>query len=477
MRMKCLFDFRFCAKICFGASGLAAALIGQTRESNPLLQLDQFSASVQALTARVSPSVVRIRVIRYGAQDESGRTELQIGRQESIGSGVIVDPAGYILTNAHVVEGAQKIKVNLVPKGVQTIPSVVASSYSAPQNASLIGVFPEGDLALIKVDGADLPALPLANYDKLRQGEVVFAMGSPAGLQNSVSMGIVSSIARQPDPDSPFLYIQTDTPINPGNSGGPLLNTAGEIVGLNTFILTQSGGNEGVGFAIPSLLLKWVYPQLRKYGHVHRATTGLGLQAITPTLASALKLPRNSGVVISDVQPGSPAESAGIKLEDVLLSVDGRAIDSVPSMTGFLFEHGSGEHIKIRILRGVQELSFELVTVEQPHPADRLTDLSDPVKNLIPALGVIGVMVDKRIEGIVGELRFPTGVIVTARVQTPSAAATGLQTSDVLHAVNGTFVSNVDNLQRVLESLKPGDPVALLIERAGQFSYLSFEMQ
>jgi serine protease Do len=443
---------------------------------NSFQQIEQFSDSIQTLTARVSPSVVRILVTRYGAGEESGRTELSVGRQQTIGSGVIVDPDGYIMTNAHVVEGALKIKVNVMPQGQDTISEVVNRSYSPPQDASLIGVFKEGDLALIKIAGTGLPALKLADYGKLRQGEVVFAFGSPAGLQNSVSMGIVSSIARQPDPDSPFLFIQTDTAINPGNSGGPLLNTAGEIIGLNTFILSQSGGNEGVGFAIPSMLINWVFPQLRKYGHVHRSTIGIGVQTITPTLAAALKLARNSGVVITDVLPGGIAESAGIKLNDVLLAMDGRPVDSVPAMMGSFFAHGNSDHMKVQVLRGTEALSFDVVPLEQQHQSDRLTDFIDPASNLIPSLGIVGVAVDKRTEAILGQLRLPTGIIVAARMQTATAVDAALQAGDVVHAVNNDFVFTVDKLKQSVASLKPGEPVALLIERAGQLLYVSFEM-
>jgi serine protease Do len=323
------------AWVCLGICAFVSGAQAQT-EKNSIGLVDQLSSSVQALATRVSPSVVQILVTRYGAQEESGRTSLVVGRQQSIGSGVVVDPEGYIITNAHVVEGAQRIRVKLVPPGEQTIRTVVAHSYAPPKDAALVGVFKEADLALLKIAVTGLTALPFADYRKLRQGQVVFAFGSPEGLQNSMSMGIVSAIARQPDPDSPMLYIQTDAPINPGNSGGPLVNTAGEIVGLDTFIVTQSGGSEGIGFAIPSIMVRWVFQQLRKYGHVHRPVIGVGLQTITPTLAAALKLPRDSGVVVSDVLPGSPAESAGLKINDVLLSADDRQLDSVPAFMGYL---------------------------------------------------------------------------------------------------------------------------------------------
>jgi len=441
-----------------------------------LQQLEEFSTSVQNLTARVSPSVVKIQVTRYRAAEEGSNTDVVSGKQEAIGSGVIVDPEGYIITNAHVVQAAQKIQVSLQPSGEQSIANVVAQGYTKPREANLVGVFKEGDLALIKIPGGKLPALPLADYGKLRQGQVVFAFGSPSGLQNSVSMGVVSSIARQPDPDSPFLYIQTDAPINPGNSGGPLVNTAGEVVGLNTFILSQSGGNEGVGFAVPSLLIKWVWPELQKRGHVDRTTIGVGLQTINPLLSNALKLNVTSGVLISDVATDGPAATAGLKVNDVLVSIDGRPIETVPALLGFFFEHRPGKEVKVQVLRGGQQLSFDVMPVQSPHEADRLADMVDSANNLIPSLGYIGLTVDKKVDELLGSLRFPTGVVMVTRIQSPSAVNTGIQPGDVVHSVNNDFVYNVDGLKAAMSKFKTGDPVALLIERGEQLLYVAFEL-
>jgi serine protease Do len=454
----------------------AAARAQAPGKPSALSQLDQLSGAIENLVSRVSPSVVRIRVTRFGSTEESGRTDLVVGKEVAVGSGVIIDPDGYILTNAHVVSGARTIKVNLTPPGEQSTEKVIAQSYAPAVDATLTGIFKEGDLALIKVDATGLPALPLADYAKLRQGQIVFAFGSPQGLQNSVTMGVVSSIARQVDPDSPFLFIQTDTAINPGNSGGPLVNTAGEVVGLNTFILSQSGGNEGVGFAIPSTLIQWVYPQLRKRGHVHRSMVGLGFQAITPTLAAALKLSRSSGVLVSDIHPGSPADKAGIKLNDILISVDGRPVDAATALLEFFFRQPTGKPVDIRILRGAQEMSFDLVPVEEPHKADRLEAFADPAEALVPSLGILGVTIDKRVTEIAGDLRLPSGVIVAARAPNPSGVDTGLQVSDVIYAVNGDFVVNVDDLKSAIGRFSSGDPVALLIERSGQLQYVAFEI-
>ena len=267
-------------------------------------------------------SVVQVLVTGYGPVDEdqrNGETGLVIGRQRSIGSGAIIDSDGYIVTNAHVVAGARHVQVVLHRDAGATGPvRSLAGEASQTVDARIVGVASDIDLALLKVDVTGLRALPLADYDAIRQGEIVFAFGSPEGLRNSVTMGVVSSVARQPDPDSPTIYIQTDAPINPGNSGGPLVNVDGELVGLNTFILTESGGSQGLGFAIPSAVVASAYPQLRKFGHLHRGLIGLSTQAITPTLAAALGLSRTSGVLVSDVEPESAAEAAGVAVGDVV---------------------------------------------------------------------------------------------------------------------------------------------------------------
>src|SRR5262249_20166765 len=157
----------------------------------------------------------------------------------------------------------------------------------------------------------------------------VFAFGSPQGLRNTVTHGLVSAVARQIDPDSPLIYVQTDAPVNPGNSGGPLVNVDGEVVGMNTFIVSESGGNEGLGFAIPCATVRTVFRQLKQFGHLRRQEIGIGIQAITPVMAAALSLPRNYGVVISDVVPGGPAQSAGLAVGDLLVSINGQPADNL----------------------------------------------------------------------------------------------------------------------------------------------------
>lgn len=465
----------------------AAALAAQAQtpaRKNPAQLLDQFSESLQTLAARVSPSVVQITVDRFAAQDSGGRTSVTLGRQQVVGSGVIIDPDGYIVTNAHVVSNALRIRVvRTVPPvragdlSDQTIANTLSQALAPPIDASLVGVFAELDLALIKIAGRNLPALHFADYRKLRQGQVVFAFGSRQGLGDSMSMGVVSSVARQPDPDNPFMYIQTDAPINPGDSGGPLVNSAGDVVGLDTFILSQSGGNEGIGFAIPSSLVELSSAQLRKYGHMHRQMIGVGVQSITPTLSAALKLPSAGGVLISDILPDGPAQGAGVKLDDIVTAIDGLRVENVPMFMTGLLSHPPEKKVRLDVLRAGEPVSFEITPVEESHKSDELSDRIDPEKNRVRRLGIVGVGIDKRVAAMFSDLRGPYGVIVAALAAGPASSETSLQVGDVIHEVNGAAVSSVEDLNAAMEKFSRGDAVALFIERDGKLQYLAFELQ
>jgi serine protease Do len=443
-------------------------------ENDPLHQLNN---SVRALVKRVTPSIVQIMVIGYGPVDSGrGNTSLVIGKQQSVGSGAIIDPDGYIVTNAHVVRGAHRVQVNIPAATTDDSPAgSLAIGRGRTMEARIVGVDTDLDLALLKIEAKNLPTLRLADYNKLRQGEVVFAFGSPEGLQNSVTMGVVSAVARQTDPDNPLVFIQTDAPINPGNSGGPLVNVDGELVGLNTFILTQSGGNEGLGFAIPSATIAFAYPQLRRYGHVHRGAIGLEVQAISPGLAAGLKLPADWGVIVSDVAPGSPAEASGLKVQDIITSIDGRSADNLPSVASLVLMRQGGEKINLGVLRGTEKLSFDVVVVEVPHDVDRLADLADPDKSLIAKLGIVGVELDPTLAATLPGLRVSSGVIVAAKAADPNVDIS-LTTGDVIHAINGVQVETMAALRSALDHLAPNSSVVLQIEREGKLMFVSFEL-
>jgi serine protease Do len=462
----------------FGLSSLQSAT-AQTREGSRSADLlHQLNESIEDLVQRVSPTVVQILVTGYGAAEETerGQTELLVGRRRAIGSGVIVDPEGYIVTNAHVVNGAQSIEVLVPPPPAPTVSGAATEGpQSRSYHARIVGTSREIDLAVIKIDGHGLPALSIRNAMRpARQGEMVFAFGSPEGLRNTVTMGVVSAVARQPDPDSPLVYVQTDTPINPGNSGGALVNANGDLVGINTFILSSSGGNQGLGFAIPAGVVASAYPQLVKFGHIHQPAIGALVQTITPELAAALRLKRDYGVIISDISPGGPADTAGIKIQDVVLSVDGVAISSLPQFAHSLYLHKTGDRAALEILRGSDRLKIEVGLAERPHKEDSLVDLADPVKNLVRPLDILGIELTLELAQALPDLRIPTGVIVAARTLGARTGEIPLQTGDVIHGLNSAPITSLEGLRTALAAMKPGDPVALQIERHEQIFYVSF---
>ncbi len=438
--------------------------------------MHQLNDSVEALVQRVSPSVVQIMVTGYGSTQESeqGQTSVLVGRQRAIGSGVIVDPEGYIVTNAHVLNGAEKVEVILAAAPTGGAASAMGDQ-AKTYDARIIGVTREIDLAVIKVEAHGLPALSLRKPVAARQGEMVFAFGSPEGLRNTVTMGVVSSVARQPNPDSPLVYVQTDTPINPGNSGGPLVNADGQLVGIDTFIFSTSGGNQGLGFAIPAGVVAYAYPQLLKFGHIHQPEIGALVQTITPDLAAGLRLQKDFGIIVSDVEPGGPADTAGLKIQDIILSIDEKPAESLPLFTQSLYMHASGEMTRLKVLRGSQQLDLRIPLEERPHKVDSLVDSADPEKNLVGPLGILGLELSLDLAKSLPDLRIPTGVVVAAKTLGASAEVP-LQTGDVIHGVNGTPITTMADLRGSMAKLKPGDAVALLIERYAQMIYVSFSL-
>jgi serine protease Do len=467
-----------CAAGLLLAPALAAqtAAVGTVRASSPLRQL---SDSVEALVKRVSPSVVQILVTGYGPLETHGHseTDLVIGRQRGIGSGVVIDADGYIVTNAHVVANAQRVRVVVPGLSIDESPvKSLAGFRDRTLDARIVGIARDMDLALLKVDASGLPALPIGNYDDVRQGEMVFAFGSPDGLRDSVTMGVVSAVARQTDPDDPRFYLQTDTPINPGNSGGPLVNVDGELVGINTFIITDSGGNQGLGFAIPSAVVAMVYPKLKKYGYLDRGEIGVSFQTITPTMATALGLQRARGIIVSDVVPGGPADTAGLRGQDIILSIDGQPMDGISSLLFRLYIRNVGDHVKLGVLRGSDTLSTEVIVAERPHDIDRLIDLVDPDESLVGRLGIMGVDIDVNVAHLLPQLRLPSGVIVAARVDEWRRADVELLAGDVIHALNGVPVMSLDGIRSALDRLQPKSPVVLQIERGGKLMFVTLQL-
>jgi serine protease Do len=381
------------------------------------------------------------------------------------------------MTNAHVVEAAQSIHVALPLPSVNFPDQIAPVGKQRIVEARLIGLHKDTDLALIKIDQTDLPTLSLGSRRPVHQGQLVFALGSPEGLENSVTMGVVSSVARQADPNRPLAYIQTDAPINPGNSGGPLVDTEGYVVGINTFIFSNAGGSEGLGFAIPARIVQFVYESLRKYGHVHRIEIKAGAQTITESMAKGLGLSQSWGVVIDDVLPGGPAEAGGLKIGDIIVRADGRVINTLPAFTSALYLHPLDESLKLEVLRGHERKTLYIAALEMKDAMDALPDLANSRDNLVSRLGILGLDLNDQLRSALGGLRDGSGVVVVARVADFSSAATGLQTGDVIHSVNQSSIDSLTTLRATLRQIKPHDPVVLQVERSGGLQWLAFEME
>lgn len=452
-------------------------MFAATRSSDDHETLSQLNNALQSLAAKVSPAVVQILVTGYGPLHEEDRSQTAlIVRQHAVGSGVIVDPNGYIMTNAHVVEGAQRIRVALpLPMGDSS--GQVAIGRRQILEAKLLGTHKESDLALLKIEETNLPTLPLVSQMRPHVGQLVFAIGSPEGLQNSVTMGVVSALARQADSNKPLTYVQTDAPINPGNSGGPLVDMDGAVIGINTFILSQGGGSEGLGFAIPARVVDFVYHALRKNGHVHRVEIGTVAQEITPTLAEALGLSQRWGVIVADVKPDGPAAAAGLQIQDIILSADDRRIETLPSLTAALYLHRLDQLVKMEILRGQERKTIYIPAIEQHDRMDQMLDSVNPENSLIPHLGVLAIDLTPDLSSRLGSLRISSGVIVVGRAADLITPDIGLQAADIIHQMNTTRIDSADTLRAAIAKLKPGDPVVLQVERDGGLMYLSFEME
>jgi serine protease Do len=453
---------------------LAALLVFQiaAAQSSKIDSLTDFSRSIRSLTQKVSPAVVQIVVSGYGSLEDNDSTQASaLTRQRSTGSGVVVDSDGYIVTNAHVVRGAVKVRV--------LIAAAKRADSGAPLDAKIIGIDRGTDLALIKVDRADLPVLPFGDSDTLRQGDLVLAVGSPLGLQNSVSMGVVSSPARQISEDNPLAYIQTDASINPGNSGGALINVDGQLMGINSFIYTQSGGSQGIGFAIPSKIVQNVYQQIKRKGHVHRGEVGVFVQDISPILAAGLNLPQDYGVIVTDVTPGGPADKAGIKTRDIISALDTKPIEFAREFELVFYRRQKGDQISVKIVREGRALP-EAIVIEVAEPEDEGDALADSVKpetNLIPRLGILCVEIDAQIAKLLPDLRQPEGIIVAAKSPAGQGRYIDFEAGDVIHAMNDVPVGSLESFRDNVNKFKAGDPVVLLIERNGAFRYIAFEIE
>jgi serine protease Do len=454
-----------------GAAALISATAAPARAQGPS-SLAELSETLEAMAQRVAPAVVQI--FSEGWTAGAGySSESLLERRQSSGSGVLLDADGTLVTNAHVVAGARRVRVLLGPPADR--PEGHRSILQGPGpllGAQILGTDEETDLAVLRIQGSGLPFLRLGDSDEVRQGQLVFAFGSPLGLPNSLSMGIVSSTARQLGPDDPMIYVQTDAPINPGNSGGPLVNAAGEVIGINTLIFSQSGGSEGIGFAAPSNIVASVVDQIRRNGRVRRGEIGVRAQSITPGLAQALELGASWGVVLGDVRPGGPADRAGLRAGDIIASLDGKTMENARQLDVNLYGRPVGSTVTLGVIRAGDPRTFDVEVIERRESSLRFTDLVSPERNLVAEIGVLALDLDPEVRKLLPQLRHRNGVLVAARA-VDALPGDGFQPGDVIHALNGRAVDTLSQLREQLQAVPAGEPVALHVERAGEMLYVS----
>ncbi|GAB4363734.1 MAG: serine protease MucD [Bryobacter sp.] len=435
--------------------------------------LPNLSSQFQELVARTNSGVVQILVKALAA--EADATPL-VRSQRGNGSGAIVSADGYIVTNAHVVANARRIQA-LIPQRMEKemSPRSILKPAGKLVEAKLVGLDQETDIAVLKVEESNLPTLSFGDSEALQQGQLVFAFGSPLGLDNSVTMGIVSSVARQVRLDDPMIYIQTDASINPGNSGGPLVDSQGTIVGINTFILSNSGGSEGIGFAAPSNIVRTVYNQIREHGRVRRGQIGVLSSTISPQLARALSLPQDSGVLIEDVLPGGAAAAAGVEIGDIVLTLNGKPMENSRQLGVNIYQNAR-QTVEFEILRRGGKKSLRVAVLERPEDPDRLLDLLQGVQSRIPQLGILAINLDEKAIPLYPNLRKYTGVVVAGLTSDLAIDQLHLGPGDIIHEVNRAVVTGMTSLRRAIEGFKHGDIVALQIERQGRLAFVLLEI-
>lgn len=371
----------------------------------------------------------------------------------SLGSGFIINKDGYILTNNHVVENATDITVKL--------------GDSREFKAKVIGRDPKTDIALIKIEASNLPVIPFGDSDKLEVGEPVMAIGNPFGLNQTVTTGIVSAKGRFIGEGPYDNFIQTDASINRGNSGGPLINANGEAVGVNTAILSPTGGSIGIGFAIPIAMIKEVLPQLKDRGQVTRGWLGVAIQPITPDLGKKFSLKQTNGALVSDVMEGSPAEQAGVKQGDVIVEFNSKTVKFSTELPHIVASTPVGKEVPMKVIRDGAELTLhvkigelkeeQVVAMTSSSPK---TKLGIDIQELNPALS--------HKFGLKGE----KGIVITEVEPDSPGDAAGLQPGDLILEINRVRVTTANQVRRVLEKTKPDEPTLLLIKRDGGTRYV-----
>ena len=380
-------------------------------------------------------------------------------REQSLGSGVIVSEDGYIITNNHVIEQADEIRVTLYDK----------RSF----RAKVVGVDTKTDLALIKIKGRGLPTIPWGNSDALKVGEFVLAIGNPFGLSHTVTMGIISAVGRANVGVADYEdFIQTDAAINPGNSGGPLVNTRGELIGINTAIFSRSGGYQGIGFAVPSNMARTIISQLKEQGRVIRGWLGVTIQDLTPELAERFGISRALGALVSDVFRGSPAEKGGIRRGDVIVEFDGKRVRNVSTLRNLVAQSRVGSKVKVGIIRKGKRDTLWVRIIEIPEEFSEVKDLTPRRR---PEKTDIGLTVTELTPSIARQIGLPPdlqGVVVLDVLEGSSAQAAGIKKGDVIQEVDDRAIKSYEDWKAAMNSIgKEDKSIIMFINRKGRKFY------
>ncbi len=455
------------------------ALFGQVQaqapDPLPASALEGLSDSVQALAQRVHPCVVKIVAMGFAGESDTGVNTDVVNRGQSTGSGVVIGRDGLIVTNAHVLAGAERVQVTFPLDALPATQDRPGGSMTATVGARVLGVDAEADLALIKAPLTGLRHLSLDAPGSVHQGQVVLAFGSPMGLDDSVTLGVVSSPARQLDPEDPIAYVQTDAPINPGSSGGPLVDAQGRLVGINTLILSKSGGSEGLGFAVPVELVAAVVDQLRQTGRVTQGDIGLGGRTNGPVIAQALRLHSEAGVVVQDVDPDGPAHRSGLRPGDLIDRIDGQPLGGLPQLHVALYRATHGSRLRLGVLRDGERSEVHVKVRGRSPVASRLA-AAVTTQNLIPELGVFVLDVDEELAAEIGQARGNGGVLVAAELDQVTVLGESMQVDDIIYRMNQHRITSSARLRELLRGLQPREPIAFQVERNGQLHFVAMEL-
>lgn len=375
------------------------------------------------------------------------------------GSGVIVSTDGYILTNNHVIANAREVNVTLPDK--------------REFKGRIVGTDPKTDLAVVKIEGQNLPTVPWGDASQLQVGEYVLAIGNPFGLNSTVTLGIVSALGRGHMGITQYEdFIQTDAAINPGNSGGALVNTRGQLVGINTAIFSQTGGYQGVGFAVPTTMGKPIYESLIKNGKVVRGYLGIGIQDLNHDLAKSFSIKDAKGALVSDVKEGAPADRAGVKQGDVVISYQGSAVEDALALQRMVTRTTVGSKVPVTVVRDGHEKELTIVIGEQPDTA-KMAKATTGEPGDYAFAGIAVQDLDRETAKELGIAERTQGVVVTNVAPDSGADKAGLMPGDVIREVNRKPIKSVKDFEHLSSDVKKGENVLILINRRGASLFLS----